>query len=71
MKAPELPPGYLLGGSMAEYIVTDIKSCIPIGDDLSFEEASSHFVNPLTALGMVDRLKQLKVKTVIITAAAS
>ena len=71
MKANEKPPVYLLGGAMAEYIVTDVKCCVPIGDDLSFEEAASHFVNPLTALGMVDRLKQLKVKTVIITAAAS
>ena len=71
MKAGELPPGYKLGGAMAEYCVTDLKSVIPIGDDLNFEEASSHFVNPLTALGMVDRLKELKTKNVIITAAAS
>lgn len=71
MKAGELPPFYNLGGSMAEYIVTDVKACIPLGDDLTLEEGSSHFVNPLTALGMVDRLKQLKTKTVIITAAAS
>jgi len=56
---------------MAEYIVTDIKGVIPLGDDLTLEEGSSHFVNPLTALGMVDRLKELKVKAVIITAAAS
>ena len=71
MKGSEPPPTYNLGGSMAEYIVTDIKSVIPLGDDLTLEEGSSHFVNPLTALGMVDRLKQLKVKAVIITAAAS
>ena len=71
MKAPELPPAYKLGGSMAEYIVTDVKCCIPLGDDLTLEEGSSHFVNPLTALGMTDRLKELKVKAVIITAAAS
>ena len=56
---------------MAEYCVTDVKALLPIGDDLSFEEACSHFVNPLTALGMVDRLKELNAKTVIITAAAS
>ena len=68
MKGSEPPPTYKLGGSMAEYIVTDIKSVIPLGDDLTLEEGSSHFVNPLTALGMVDRLKQLKVKAVIITA---
>ena len=71
MKANEQGRTPKFGGSMAEYCVTDVKCLLPIGDDLSFEEACSHFVNPLTALGMVDRLKELKVKTVIITAAAS
>ena len=71
MKANEQGRTPKFGGAMAEYCVTDVKCLLPIGDDLSFEEACSHFVNPLTALGMVDRLKELKVKTVIITAAAS
>ena len=56
---------------MAEYIVTDVRSLIPIGDDITFEQASSGFVNPLTALGMVDRLKELGSKATIVTAAAS
>ena len=56
---------------MAEYIVTDVKSIIPIGDDINFEQAASLFVNPLTALGMVDRCKELGAKAVIVTAAAS
>ena len=59
------------GGAMAEYIVTDVRGIIPIGDDISFEQASSLFVNPLTALGMVDRLKQLGSKVTIVTAGAS
>ena len=59
------------GGSMAEYIVTDVKSIIPIGDDISFEQAASLFVNPLTAIGMVDRAKELGAKAIIVTAAAS
>ena len=71
MKAGEKPPTYKLGGSMAEYCVTDVKQCIPLSEEMSFEEGSSHFVNPLTAIGMVERLKQLKAKSVIITAAAS
>jgi len=29
------------------------------------------FVNPLTALGMVDRIKELRCQAVIVTAAAS
>ena len=56
---------------MAEYIVTDVRGIIPIGDDISFEQASSLFVNPLTAIGMVDRLKELGSKATIVTAAAS
>ena len=62
---------FKMGGSMAEYIVTDVRGLIPIGDDISFEQASSLFVNPLTALGMVDRLKELGSKATIVTAAAS
>lgn len=60
-----------MGGSMAEYIVTDVKSIIPIGDDITLEQAAGLFVNPLTALGMVDRCKELRAKAIIVTAAAS
>lgn len=62
---------YKWGGAMAEYIVTDIKSCIPLADAVDLEQGAMCFVNPLTALGMVERLKQLRVKAVIVTAAAS
>lgn len=56
---------------MAEYAVTDIRSIIPIGDDISLEQAATLFVNPLTALGMVDRLKEIGSNVTIVTAAAS
>ena len=56
---------------MAEYIVTDAKSIIPVGDDITLEQAAGMFVNPLTALGMVDRCKELGARAVIVTAAAS
>ena len=56
---------------MAEYIVTDVRSIIPIGDDISFEQGASLFVNPLTAIGMVDRLKELRSRATIVTAGAS
>ena len=59
------------GGSMAEYICTDLKSMITLSDDSDIEVASSSFVNPLSALGMIDRLKELGSKATIITAAAS
>jgi len=56
---------------MAEYIVTSVRSINPLDDDRDIEEASSSFVNPLSALGMIDRLKELGSKATIITAAAS
>ena len=56
---------------MAEYICTDLKSMITLSDDSDIEVASSSFVNPLSALGMIDRLKELGSKATIITAAAS
>ena len=39
MKAGEKPPTYKLGGSMAEYCVTDVKQCIPLSEEMTFEEA--------------------------------
>jgi len=62
---------YMLGGAFADYCVTDASMAFPFSDDLSFEDTASFIVNPLTAVCMVDRLKQLKSKCVIITAAAS
>ena len=71
MKSKEESLHFKNGGSMAEYILTDSKSVVPIADDISLEQASSFFVNPLTALGLIDRVKELGAKSVIITAAAS
>ena len=56
---------------MADYIVTDNKSIIPLNDEFTFEQASSFFVNPLTAIAMVERCKELGSKATIVTAAAS
>ena len=61
----------MIGGSMAEFAVTSNRNIIPLSDDFSFEQAASFFVNPLTAIGMVDRCVQLKSKCCIVTAAAS
>lgn len=63
--------GYKYGGSMAEYCVTNMQSSIEIPDELSLEQGAASFVNPLSALSMVDRLIELKVKAVIVTAASS
>lgn len=70
MKAAEMGT-YKLSGAYGEYCVSDVDLCFPFSDDLSFEDTASFIVNPLTAVCMVDRIKQLKSKCVIITAAAS
>jgi len=38
---------------------------------MTFEEGASSFVNPMTALGLVQRMKEIKAKAIIISAAAS
>jgi NADPH:quinone reductase-like Zn-dependent oxidoreductase len=63
--------GYFTGGSYAEFAVTDVMSIIPLRDETKFEEGVALFVNPLSALCMVHRCKQLQAKAVVITAAAS
>lgn len=59
------------GGAMAEYCITTNRSCMPLADNIGFDEGSALFVNPLTAICMVNRCKQLKSKATIVTAAAS
>lgn len=58
---------------MAEYCITSIGSIIPIPNDpkLTFEKASSFFVNPLTAVCMVERVAEYGATSCIVTAAAS
>ena len=70
MKAPELN-SYNLGGSYADYCLTHVNTVFPISEDIPLEDVASFVVNPLTAVSMIDRIKQLKSKTTIITAAAS
>ena len=62
---------FLIGGALAEYIIVDPNSIIPLSDEYSFEEGATFFVNPLTALCMVERVKALGSKVCIVTAAAS
>ena len=59
------------GGSWCEFVLTSKSVVIPLHDDVEYEVGASSIVNPLTAIAMVDRLKELKVKTAIITACAS
>ena len=62
---------FLIGGAMADYIIADPNHVIPLSGEYSFEEGATFFVNPLTALCMVERVKNLGSKVCIVTAAAS
>lgn len=62
---------YRVGGAYSDYFVTDFRSVIPLSEDFSFDQGASFFVNPLTAVCMVDRVKELGSKACIVTAAAS
>lgn len=59
------------GGAYADYAVTNFTSCVPLPEHISLEEGCSFFVNPLSAISMVERSQELKAKSVIINAACS
>jgi NADPH:quinone reductase-like Zn-dependent oxidoreductase len=44
-------------GVWAEYVVVNAARCVPIPDDITFEQACSCFVNPLTAVAFIDIAK--------------
>ena len=60
-----------IGGTMGQYAITNAYQCVPVDDGTSFNEAASFFVNPLTALGLVELVADDKGRSVVITAAAS
>ncbi len=59
-------------GCYAEYIVTDAKLTIAISNqEIDFDHASCFFVNPATAIGLLETLAKAKARYVIQTGAAS
>jgi NADPH:quinone reductase-like Zn-dependent oxidoreductase len=63
-------------GCWAEYMVTTAASCVPLSKQISMEQGSMMFVNPMTALAFFDIYKNLpnpakKLRGIINTAAAS
>lgn len=62
----------LLGGSMyARHRIAKAAQCLVLPDDVTPVEGASCFVNPLTALGMVETMKLEGHKALVHTAAAS
>lgn len=60
-----------IGGSYAQYCVTNAYQCVPLNDNVSFSEGASFFVNPMTAIGMTEIVSKAKARAVVISAAAS
>ncbi len=58
-------------GSWAEYMVTSEENCLPLIEGISLDEASSFFVNPMTAWAMVTRCQNENHPAMIQTASAS
>jgi NADPH:quinone reductase-like Zn-dependent oxidoreductase len=58
-------------GMFATHCVVKAEECLPLPADISSAEGASAFINPLTALGMVETAKAAHHSAMIFTAAAS
>jgi NADPH2:quinone reductase len=62
----------LMGGAMySEYRLAKARQCLQLPDDATAAEGASCFINPLTALGMVETMRAEGHKALVHTAAAS
>jgi NADPH:quinone reductase-like Zn-dependent oxidoreductase len=62
----------MIGGAMyAQYRVMKVSDCLPLPAGITPAEGASCFVNPLTALGMVETMRREGHKALVHTAAAS
>ena len=62
---------YSKDGAYAEYIIADAMGCISLDANSSFEKGAGSIVNPISAVGLLDRCLTYKAKAVIQTGAAS
>lgn len=58
-------------GTWAEYYVAEAKSCVPLSDAVSFDQGATLLINPLTAVGMVEKAQAEGHKAIVQTAALS
>ena len=63
--------GFLGGATYSEYRCVHVSQCLPLPDGTTPREGASCFVNPLTALGMVETMKLEGHTALVHTAAAS
>ncbi|CDW81714.1 zinc-binding dehydrogenase family protein [Stylonychia lemnae] len=67
----ERPGQFTKDGTYAEYVVTNATNCITLDASCSFEQGANGVVNPLTALGLMERARVLKAQAIVQTGAAS
>jgi NADPH2:quinone reductase len=58
-------------GSWAEYVVISAFTCIPVSRRLPVEAAATLIVNPMTAIGLVERAKRHATGGIVVNAAGS
>ncbi len=58
-------------GTWAEYMLTDATRCVPIPKNVPIEQGAMMIVNPMTAMGFIDAVKQGKHKAFVNNAATS
>jgi NADPH:quinone reductase-like Zn-dependent oxidoreductase len=63
--------GILSGATYSQYCCVPMQACIAHHQDTSAKDAASSFVNPLTALGMVETMRMEGHSALVHTAAAS
>lgn len=59
------------GGTYQQYCVAEALTLNILPDDMPIEKASMHLANPLTALGLLDRVQTLRSEAAVQTGAAS
>ncbi len=63
--------GFVGGATYGEYCLTSPAMCLPLPDGATAAEGASSFVNPMTALGMVETMRREGHSGLVHTAAAS
>ena len=63
--------GLISGATYSTYCCVPVQACIPHHEGTTAKQAASSFVNPLTALGMVDTMRMEGHSALVHTAAAS
>lgn len=62
---------YSVDGAYAEYVVTNAMQCVTLDNEWSWEQGAGCFVNPLTAVGLLDKCVEYGATAVVQTGASS